>query len=55
LRRDHDHQPISVKALALSLSANAWRKITWREGAAERLSSRARLRVRAAYRDYTLS
>jgi len=56
LRRDREHQPISVKALALSLRASAWREITWREGAAERLSSRfARVRVRAAHRDYTLS
>jgi SRSO17 transposase len=56
LRRDREHQPISVKALALGLPASAWRKITWREGTAERLSSRfARLRVRAAHRDYTLS
>lgn len=32
---------------------DAWRKITWRKGAAERLSSRfARVRIRAAHRDY---
>jgi len=56
LRRDRQHQPISAKALALGLPASAWRKITWREGTAERLSSRfARVRVRAAHRDYTLS
>ena len=55
LRRDGKHQPISVKKLALGLPTRAWRKITWREGAAERLSSRfARVRVRAAHRDYWL-
>lgn len=55
-RRDREHQPISVKALARDLPATAWRQITWRAGTAERLSSRfARLRVRAAHRDYTLS
>ena len=54
--RDSRHQPISVKALAHSLPAKAWRTITWREGTAEPLTSRfARLRVRAAHRDYNLS
>ena len=34
----------------------AWRTITWREGTAERLSSRfARVRVRVAHRDYNLT
>jgi SRSO17 transposase len=55
LRRDVKHQPISVKNLALGLPTHAWRKITWREGTAEPLSSRfARVRVRAAHRDYWL-
>ena len=55
LRRDGKHQPISVKKLALGLPTRAWRKITWREGTAEQLSSRfARVRVRAAHRDYWL-
>jgi SRSO17 transposase len=55
-RRDAKHQPISVKELALNLPASAWRKITWREGAAAPLSSRfARVRVRVAHRDYRLS
>jgi hypothetical protein len=40
LRRDEQHQPISVKALALSLSTEAWQTITWREGTADWLSSR---------------
>jgi SRSO17 transposase len=40
---------VSVKELALSLPKNAWRTITWREGSADRLSSRfARVRVRIA-------
>lgn len=56
MRRDAKHQPISVRELALSLPSSAWRKVTWREGAAAPLSSRfARVRVRAAHRDYRLS
>ena len=56
MRRDSQHQPISVKALAFGLPAKAWRTITWREGTAEKLTSRfARLRVRAAHRDYNLT
>jgi SRSO17 transposase len=56
LRRDDKHRPVSVKELALSLPAKAWRTIGWREGVAERLSSRfARLRVRAAHKDHTLT
>src|ERR1700751_1489632 len=55
LRRDHKHQPISVKELALKRRKRAWRTIEWREGSAEMLSSRfARARVRAAHRDDTL-
>jgi SRSO17 transposase len=53
IRRDTTHRPISVKALARSLPPRAWRTIEWREGTAERLSSRfARVRVRVAHRDY---
>ena len=49
IRRDREHRPISVKALALGLPANAWRTIGWREGTADWLCSRfARLRVRVA-------
>jgi len=56
LRRDEQHQPISVKALALSLPAEAWQTITWREGTADRLCSRfARQRVRPAHRDTLLT
>jgi SRSO17 transposase len=56
LRRDHKHQPISVKELALCLPKRVWRTFKWREGAAERLSSRfARARVCVAHRDYQLT
>lgn len=56
LRRDSRHRPISVKALAMSLPAKSWRTVTWREGTAEPLVSRfARVRVRAAHRDYNLT
>lgn len=40
---------VSVKTLALRLPKHAWRTITWREGSAEKLTSRfARVRVRTA-------
>src|SRR4051794_30854438 len=55
MRRDGEHQPTSVKALALALEQAAWTEIAWREGVADRLTSRfARVRVRAAHRDYWL-
>jgi SRSO17 transposase len=47
LRRDDEHQPVSVKALARGLPAPAWQTITGREGSADWLASRfARQRVR---------
>jgi SRSO17 transposase len=53
LRRDKQHQPISLKQLAESLSATTWRSISWREGTKQKLRSRfAALRVRVAHRDY---
>ncbi len=53
LRRDKQHQPISLKQLAESLSATAWKSISWREGTKQKLRSRfAMLRVRVAHRDY---
>src|SRR4051795_9204588 len=53
LRRDPRHVPQSAREFALSLPARAWTTITWREGSLDRLTSRfARLRVRAAHRDY---
>jgi SRSO17 transposase len=53
LQRDSRHRPLSVKDLALSLPARAWKKVSWREGTRSRLRSRfAALRVRPAHRDY---
>ena len=40
IRRDRNHQPISVKELAFGLPSKAWRTIAWREGSAEQSSSR---------------
>jgi SRSO17 transposase len=52
LRRDAEHQPVTLKALALSLPAHAWRRVSWREGTQGKLSSRfAAVRVRPAHRD----
>jgi SRSO17 transposase len=56
LRRDSEHQPVSVKELALGLPQGTWRTIAWREGTNERLSSRfARVRVGVARRDFKRS
>ncbi len=56
MRRNAKHRPLSVKELALGLPKRAWRSIKWREGSADWLSSRfARVRVRAAHRDYNLT
>jgi SRSO17 transposase len=56
LRRDEEHQPVTVKALALSLKESDWHTIAWREGTNDLLESRfARLRVRPAHRDYRLT
>jgi len=53
LRRDKDHQPVSVKNLALSLPAEAWKVVNWRQGAKHKLRSRfAAVRIRPAHRDY---
>jgi SRSO17 transposase len=53
LQRSTDHQPVSVKQLAMSLPPTAFREITWREGTDRKLHSRfAAVRVRAAHRDY---
>jgi SRSO17 transposase len=52
LRRDAARQPVTLKALAASLPARAWRHVTWREGTQGELSSRfAAVRVRPAHRD----
>lgn len=56
VRRDPEHRPVSVKALALGLPEDAWQTVTWREGSADWLSSRfARVRVRPAHRDNLLT
>ena len=53
LQRGAKNQPVSVKELALSLPAEAWKKVTWRQGVKEKLQSRfAAMRVRPAHRDY---
>ncbi len=53
LQRDHKHQPTSVKELAMSLPADAWKNVRWRQGVKKKLQSRfAALRVRPAHRDY---
>ena len=53
LQRDSKHQPVSAKELATSLPAEAWHRVTWRQGVKKKLQSRfAALRVRPAHRDY---
>jgi SRSO17 transposase len=53
LQRTPDHQPVSVKQLAMGLPSAAFREITWREGTDRKLHSRfAAVRVRPAHRDY---
>lgn len=55
LRRDEDHQPVSIKELAMSLPSSAFRELTWRKGSSSQrqLKSRfAAVRVRPAHRDH---
>jgi SRSO17 transposase len=53
LRRSQQHQPVSVKQLAMSLSSSAFKEITWREAGKRKLQSRfAAVRIRSAHRDY---
>jgi len=53
LRRDKQHQPISLKQLAESLPPSAWKHVFWREGTKQKLRSRfTALCVRVAHRDY---
>jgi len=48
--RDEAHSPLSVHEVAQSLPTSKYRQISWREGSAEKLSSRfAAVRVRAAH------
>jgi SRSO17 transposase len=52
MRMNGNGQAISAEQPAHRLPAKAWRTIAWREGTAEKLSSRfARVRVRVAHRD----
>jgi SRSO17 transposase len=52
VRRDSEHRPISVKALAHELPSKSWKVVRWREGTKGAMSSRfAAVRVRAAHRD----
>ena len=52
LQRNADHQPVSVKQLALGLPSSAWKDIAWRSDSQEALRSRfAAVRVRPAHRD----
>jgi SRSO17 transposase len=53
LQRTTEHQPVSVRQLAMNLPSTAFREITWREGTDRKLQSRfAAVRVRPAHRDY---
>ncbi|HLO07402.1 MAG TPA: IS701 family transposase [Terriglobales bacterium] len=53
LQRSADHQPVSVRQLAMGLLSHRFREITWREGTERKLRSRfAAVRVRPAHRDY---
>jgi len=53
LQRNTEHQPVSVKQLALGLPSSAWKEIGWRPGSEGTLRSRfAAVRVRPAHRDY---
>jgi SRSO17 transposase len=56
VQRSKDHKPLSAKALAKDLPADAWKTIAWREGSNVELVSRfAAVRLRVASRDYNLT
>jgi len=56
LQRDPDHQPVSVKQLALGLPQSAFHTVKWRAGTQRGLRSRfAAVRLRVAHRDYERS
>jgi len=56
LQRSKEHQPMSVKHLAMSMSPHSFREVTWREGTNQKLQSRfVAARVRPAHRDYEKS
>jgi len=53
LRRETGNEPVTVKALAMALTQQAYSTVAWREGSSTALSSRfAAVRVRPAHRDY---
>jgi SRSO17 transposase len=53
LQRSAEHQPVSLKQLAMNLLSTVFKEVTWREGAERKLRSRfAAVRVRPAHRDY---
>jgi SRSO17 transposase len=53
LRRVAQHRPVGAKELALSLPADAWKNVSWRQGVKDELVSRfAAVRIRPAHRDY---
>jgi SRSO17 transposase len=56
IRRSREHKPLSAKALAQELPAEAWQTVLWREGSNVDLASRfAAVRLRPASRDYNLT
>jgi len=53
LRRETGNEPVSVKALAMTLPTQDWHIVAWRDGTNNELSSRfAAVRVRPAHCDY---
>jgi SRSO17 transposase len=53
LRRDAQHAPLSLKEIALRLSAEDFHMVSWSQGSKGKLRSRfAAIRVRPAHRDY---
>lgn len=53
LRRDPDHRPLSVRALAHNLARDRWQPVRWREGTRGQMQSRFALTaVRPAHRDH---
>ena len=56
LRRDAQHQPVTVESLAHAVAASTWATVRWREGTGTSLLSRfAALRIRIAHRDFRRS
>lgn len=56
VQRNSDHKPTSAKEFALTLPAEAWQIVTWREGTNAALNSRfAAVRLRPAHRAYRRS